>query len=214
MAGSSAGVIGASVGPDYRLAGRVSGGRSGRPRREARWSWSTRGSFAASACPCERGETGERESHRRPTLNIPRTASRAAYFTAYWNVEDFTTLSKVLFSGLAAFGLDAGLSAVSAASFAACSAAAFSAPADIRAARVSLADSRSTTSEYVAQPGEALTAASIAAASAGPISDSGARSRVHATGVGAPRSFITVTIASPIPSERITLPRSSYDEVG
>src|SRR3954451_19082766 len=72
MAGSSAGVIGASVGPDYRLAGRVSGGRSGRPRGEARWWWSTRGSFAASACPCERGETGEpRDS---PTAHLEHPA--------------------------------------------------------------------------------------------------------------------------------------------
>ena len=47
-----------------------------------------------------------------------------------------------------------------------------------------------------------------------PISDSGARSRVHATGVGAPRSFITVTMASPIPSDVITSPRSSYAEFG
>ena len=70
------------------------------------------------------------------------------------------------------------------------------------------------TAEYVANSGEACTLAVIAAASAGPISDSGARSRVHATGVGAPRSFITVTTASPMPRPVITSPRSSYDEFG
>ena len=59
-----------------------------------------------------------------------------------------------------------------------------------------------------------MTLAAIAAGSAGPISDSGARSRVHATGVGAPRSFITVTTASPMPRDVITSPRSSYAECG
>jgi hypothetical protein len=57
--------------------------------------------------------------------------------------------------------------------------------------------------------GLAATVACIAAGSLGPISDSGARSRVQATGVGAPRSFITVTIASPMPSPVMTWPRSS-----
>ena len=42
----------------------------------------------------------------------------------------------------------------------------------------------------------------------------GARSRVQATGVGAPRSFITVTTASPMPRLVITSPRSSYAEFG
>ena len=46
------------------------------------------------------------------------------------------------------------------------------------------------------------------------MSDSGARSRVHATGVGAPRSFMTVTTASPMPSDVMTSPRSSYALVG
>jgi len=54
-----------------------------------------------------------------------------------------------------------------------------------------------------------LSGGGVAAGSLGPISDSGARSRVHATGVGAPRSFITVTMASPMPRPVITAPRSS-----
>src|SRR5690242_11661785 len=153
--------------------------------------------------------------------NIPRTASRAAYFATYLKVGDFTTFSNVLSCGFAARGLDGldgldGFATVPAppeaaapALWAACSRAAFSAPLWIRAASFSLADSRSTGWEYVAHPGLALTAASMEAGSAGPISDSGARSRVQATGVGAPRSFITVAMASPMPSDRITLPRSS-----
>ena len=92
--------------------------------------------------------------------------------------------------------------------------AAFAAPCSSLAASFSRADSRSIASAYFAYSGEAFTACSIAPASAAPISDSGARSRVQATGVGAPRSFITVTIASPMPSERITWPRSSYAECG
>ena len=36
---------------------------------------------------------------------------------------------------------------------------------------------------------------------AGPMTDSGARRRVSATGVGAPFSFMTVTTASPMPAE-------------
>ncbi len=38
-------------------------------------------------------------------------------------------------------------------------------------------------------------------ADAGAINERGARTRVQATGVGAPRSLSTVTIASPVPSE-------------
>ena len=37
---------------------------------------------------------------------------------------------------------------------------------------------------------------------------------IAATGVGAPRSFITVTTASPMPRLVITAPRSSYALVG
>ena len=90
------------------------------------------------------------------------------------------------------------------------SSAALRAPSSSFLASSSRADSRSIASAYFAVSGEALTAASISAAGAGSISDSGARSRVHATGVGAPRSFITVTTASPIPSDVMTAPRSSY----
>ena len=58
-----------------------------------------------------------------------------------------------------------------------------------------------TAAAYFALRAEACTACSIAALSAAPISDSGARRRVHATGVGAPRSESTVTTASPMPSD-------------
>src|SRR6185312_78533 len=68
------------------------------------------------------------------------------------------------------------------------------------AASRSYAESRSTAWPYSACSGDPETAAVIAAASAGAIRDRGARSIVHATGVGAPRSDITVTMASPVPS--------------
>ena len=48
--------------------------------------------------------------------------------------------------------------------------------------------------------GEAATAASIADSGVGDMSACGARRRVQATGLGAPFSFMTVTIASPVPS--------------
>ncbi|CPU29387.1 Uncharacterised protein [Mycobacteroides abscessus] len=44
------------------------------------------------------------------------------------------------------------------------------------------------------------------------ISERGARIRVHATGVGAPRSESTVTIASPMPSE-VSAVSMSYTSV-
>jgi len=53
---------------------------------------------------------------------------------------------------------------------------------------------------YFAVSGDAATAASITASGEGDIDAWGARSRVHATGDGAPFSFMTVTIASPVPS--------------
>ncbi len=52
------------------------------------------------------------------------------------------------------------------------------------------------------------TAASICGSGVGDMSPCGARSRVHATGVGAPFSLITVTIASPVPSSCSTRSRS------
>ena len=61
------------------------------------------------------------------------------------------------------------------------------------ACRRSNADSRSSDVPYSAISGEDWTAAVIASAGAGPISDCGARSRVQATGVGAPVSDSTVT---------------------
>ena len=48
----------------------------------------------------------------------------------------------------------------------------------------------------------------IVSVGAGAISDSGARIRVQATGVGAPFSDRTVMTASPVPSEVSTLLRS------
>ena len=81
------------------------------------------------------------------------------------------------------------------------------------AASFSYADSRSITSVYFALFGDACTDAASCSAGAGAISDCGARSRVHATGVGAPFSFITVTTASPMPSWVSTSSRS-YDEFG
>ena len=69
------------------------------------------------------------------------------------------------------------------------------------AASRSYADSRSTAAPYSFCNAEPATAALTAAASAGAIRDRGARSRVHATGVGTPRSDITVTTASPVPRE-------------
>ena len=106
-------------------------------------------------------------------------------------------------------GFLAVLASAFALSSAAFSSAAFSAPFSSLAASISRADSRSTAVAYLALRGLAVTVACIAAGSVGAISDSGARSRVHATGVGAPRSFMTVTIASPMPRPVITSPRSS-----
>jgi hypothetical protein len=54
---------------------------------------------------------------------------------------------------------------------------------------------------YSACSGLAFAAAVIASVPMVSISDRGARMRVHATGVGTPRSESTVTIASPIPSD-------------
>ena len=54
---------------------------------------------------------------------------------------------------------------------------------------------------YLTHSGDAATAASITAGSTGAISERGARSIVHATGVGEPRSESTVTAASPVPSD-------------
>jgi len=51
------------------------------------------------------------------------------------------------------------------------------------------------------------------AGSDGAINDSGARKRVHATGVGAPRSDSTVTTASPIPSW-VSSSSRSYPDLG
>ena len=48
---------------------------------------------------------------------------------------------------------------------------------------------------------DAFAAAVMSAGVSAAISERGARMRVHATGVGAPRSESTVTIASPMPSE-------------
>ena len=89
------------------------------------------------------------------------------------------------------------------------SASSLTAPASSFAASFSRADSRSIASAYFACRGLAVTVACMATGSLGAISDSGARSRVQATGVGAPRSFITVTTASPMPRLVITRPRSS-----
>ena len=83
------------------------------------------------------------------------------------------------------------------------------APSSSFLASISRADSRSTTAAYFAERGLAATVACIASAAVGAISDSGARSRVQATGVGAPRSPITVMTASPMPSVVMTSPRSS-----
>ena len=69
------------------------------------------------------------------------------------------------------------------------------------AASRSYAESRSTVCPYSPCNGDPATAAVTVAGSAGAIRDRGARTIVHATGVGAPRSDITVTIASPVPSE-------------
>ena len=76
------------------------------------------------------------------------------------------------------------------------------------AVRISLADSRSTGVPYRASSGDAAIAASIAVSALGDMSPCGARSLVHATGDGAPFSFITVTTASPVPSEVRTSPSS------
>ena len=57
-----------------------------------------------------------------------------------------------------------------------------------RAASRSYAESRSIAVPYLTCSGEAATAAVIMAGSEGPMNDCGARSRVHATGVGAPFS--------------------------
>ncbi len=54
--------------------------------------------------------------------------------------------------------------------------------------------------------GEAATAARTSSSLIGPIFDSGARIRVGATGVGAPSGSMTVTTASPMPSE-VSAPR-------
>ena len=62
------------------------------------------------------------------------------------------------------------------------------------------------TSRPAATP--ATSAAITARARPAAISDWGARSRVQATGVGAPFSFSTVTIASPVPSWVSTSSRS------
>src|SRR4051794_18402106 len=70
-----------------------------------------------------------------------------------------------------------------------------------RALRRSYADSRATGWPYSARHGDALAAAAIASGPMVSISDRGARIRVHATGVGAPFSDSTVTIASPMPSD-------------
>ncbi len=94
------------------------------------------------------------------------------------------------------------------------SSAAFLAPSSSFLASSSRADSRSMPSAYFALSGDAVTTASMSAFSAASISDSGARRRVHATGVGAPRSFITVTTASPMPRLVMTSPRSSYALLG
>ena len=58
-----------------------------------------------------------------------------------------------------------------------------------------------------------ITGFDIAPASNGPIRDSGARSRVAATGVGAPFSLSTVTTASPVPRPVRSSSRS-YAEFG
>jgi hypothetical protein len=70
-----------------------------------------------------------------------------------------------------------------------------------RAASFSYADSRSSGVPYVAQSGEMWAASVTAGSPMAAIRERGARSRVHATGVGAPRSESTVTIASPVPSD-------------
>ena len=54
---------------------------------------------------------------------------------------------------------------------------------------------------YSACSGLALAAAEIASGPMVSISDRGARMRVQATGVGAPFSESTVTMASPMPSD-------------
>ena len=64
----------------------------------------------------------------------------------------------------------------------------------------SYADSRSTAVPYWASSGEAAIVAATTSAGAGSIEPCGARKRVHATGEGAPFSFMTVTTASPMPS--------------
>ena len=54
---------------------------------------------------------------------------------------------------------------------------------------------------YLPYSDEPWAAADTASAPIAAISDRGERMRVHATGVGAPRSESTVTIASPMPSD-------------
>ncbi len=66
---------------------------------------------------------------------------------------------------------------------------------------------------YRASRGEAATVASICCCGVGDIEPCGARRRVQATGLGAPFSFITATIASPVPSMVSTSSRS-YPEFG
>ena len=61
---------------------------------------------------------------------------------------------------------------------------------------------------YSACSGDALAAAPIASGPMVSISERGARILVHATGVGAPVSESTVTIASPMPSDVSAYSRS------
>lgn len=72
----------------------------------------------------------------------------------------------------------------------------------------SYADSRSTVCRYFADSGLDDAAAVIASLPMVSISERGGRILVHATGVGAPRSDRTVTIASPMPSKVRAFSRS------
>ncbi len=68
------------------------------------------------------------------------------------------------------------------------------------AAIFSYAEMLSTAVPYLGSRAEAATVLEISSSVLGPITDSGARSRVSATGVGAPFSFRTVMTASPMPA--------------
>ena len=108
----------------------------------------------------------------------------------------FCSVARCFSIAACCFANSASALALAAASSAACAAAA---AAFIFAVRSSCADSRSMAVPYFACSGEAATAASIAVSGVGDISACGARRRVQATGLGAPFSFMTVTIASPVP---------------